>query len=314
MNYKDLFIGILILVIPLILLILCYRNNISNYCQNDIKCLKNKLINNLNDLGSKIPDKIEKENFFNFTELFSGPVDKNGSLPISMDLVNPSIPSTSNIKISKNFPPLENEDQLFGNPEEIISLNKMDDSKQLSIQEPSFQYAAKVVEPKLDITKIDTNKIDTSQFDTKKMDKQKPELKSIFSNGKCNFFNSKCPDNYLELGNFSLDGIDNISLKCGNIKNTTPTKAIAQIKNGNIYKIIIIDKGEGYLHTKPPKITIKSLSEEKGYGATAEAIVDKNGYLTEIKVINPGYAYTETPNILIDAPYMNSSCHLCCDL
>jgi hypothetical protein len=295
-----------------------------------MKCLKNKLINNLNDLGSKIPDKIEKENFFNFSDLFSGPVDKDGSLPISMDLVNPSIPSSSDIKISKNFPPRENEDQLLGNPEEIIS------SKQLSIKEPSFQDAAKVVEPKLDITKIDTNKIDTSQFDTKKIDtnkidkkepkldiikidtnkidKKEPKLNSIFSKGKCNFFNGKCPDNYLELGNFSLDGIDNISLKCGNIKNTTPAKAIAHIKNNNIYEIVIIDKGEGYLHTKPPKITIKSRSEEKGYGATAEAIVDKNGYLTSIKVINPGYAYTETPNILIDAPFMNSSCHLCCDL
>jgi hypothetical protein len=301
----------------------------SKYCQNDMKCLTDKLINNLNDLGSKVPDKIEKENFFNFSELFSGPVDKDGSLPTSMDLVNPSIPSSSDIKISKNFPPLENEDQLFGKSEKIISLNKMDSSEQLSIQEPSFQDAAKVVEPKLDITKIDTNKIDTSQFDTKKMDNSNIDnskidnsktdnknflLNSIFSKGKCNFFNSKCPDNSLELGNFSVDGIDNISLKCGNIKDTIPAKAIAHIKNNNIYEIIIINKGEGYLHTKPPKIIIKSRSEEKGYGATAEAVVDENGYLTAIKVINPGYAYTETPNILIEPPYMNSSCHLCCNL
>jgi len=291
--------------------------------------LTEKLINNLNNLGSKIPDDIKKENFFNFSDLFSGPVDKDGSLPVSMDLINPSIPSSSDIKISKNFPPLENEDQIFTKPQEIISSNKMDTSKQLSIQEPSFKDAAKVVDPKLDITKIDTNKIDTSQFDTKKIDPSKINvtktdeskiddknflLNSIFSKGKCNFFNSKCPDNSLELGNFSVDGIDNISLKCGNIQDTKPATAIAQIKNNNIYDILVINKGEGYLHTKPPKITIKSRSEEKGYGATAEATVDKNGFLVSIKVINPGYAYTETPNILIEPPYMNSSCHLCCNL
>ena len=304
MNYTDLSIGILIIIIPLILLILCYRNNMKNYCNNDMKCLTNKLVNNLNSLGSKIPDNIQKENFFNFTELFSGPVDKDGPLPISIDLANPNIPSSSNIKISKNFPPLENEDDLF---------------KQLNINEPSFQNAAKVVEPELDITKIDTNKIDTSQFDTKnlnikELDKEEIPMKSILSKGKCNFYNAKCPDNYLELGNFALDGIDNINLKCGNIQNTKPAKAIAQIKNGNIYDIIIIDNGEGYLNTNPPKITIKSRSEEQGYGAMAEATVDENGSLNSIKVIKPGYNYTETPHILIDPPYMNSSCHLCCDL
>jgi hypothetical protein len=46
MNYTDLFIGILIIIIPLIFLVLCYKNHVSNYCQYDMKCLTNKLINN----------------------------------------------------------------------------------------------------------------------------------------------------------------------------------------------------------------------------------------------------------------------------
>jgi hypothetical protein len=45
---------------------------------------------------------------------------------------------------------------------------------------------------------------------------------------------------------------------------------------------------------------------------TGGVTIDDDGFLKLIKVINPGYNYSETPNILIDAPYMNSSCHLCC--
>ena len=318
MNYTDLFIGILIIIIPLILLVLCYKNHVSNYCQYDMKCLTNKLINNLNSMGSKIPDKIEKEHFFNFSDLFSGPVDKDGGGITSVDLINPSIPSTnassngasnspsdrlltsSDIKYSSNFPPNDN-----NNSEALPILPASDDFG---------KNAGKVVDPPLDITKTDTNKINNSKKIDISKNKDTESLKSFFGKGKCNFFNDTCPDNYLELGNFSVEGIDNISLKCGNIQTTKPGKAVAHIKNNNIYEIIVVDKGEGYLSDKPPKITINSRNEEKGHGATAEAIIDENGYLSVIKVINPGYNYTETPNILIEAPFMNSSCHLCCNL
>ena len=133
------------------------------------------------------------------------------------------------------------------------------------------------------------------------------DIKSLL--GKCQFFNVD-PDKYHQLGNFSIEGIGSSSiLTCGNVQNTKPAQAIAQIKNNSIYEIHITDQGHGFLPTSPPKISIEG---GKGHGATAEAIIDDDGFLKIIKIINPGYNYTETPNVLISAPYMNSSCHLCC--
>jgi hypothetical protein len=100
-----------------------------------------------------------------------------------------------------------------------------------------------------------------------------------------------------------------MTLTCGNVKNVKPAKATARIKNNSIYEIDIIDHGHGYFPDKPPKITIDG---GKGHGATAEAIVDDNGFVKIINILKPGYNYTETPDIIIDSPYMNSSCFLCC--
>jgi hypothetical protein len=100
-------------------------------------------------------------------------------------------------------------------------------------------------------------------------------------------------------------------LTCGNVEETKPAHAIAKIKNNSIYDIYITDPGKGFNPDSPPKISIEGT---KGHGASAEAVIDDNGELKLIKIINPGYNYTETPNILIDAPYMNSSCHLCCKI
>ena len=84
---------------------------------------------------------------------------------------------------------------------------------------------------------------------------------------------------------------------------------IAEIKNNSIYEIHITDQGHGFNPKSSPKVNIEG---GKGHGATAQAVIDDDGFLKIIKVINPGYNYTETPNVLIDAPFMNSSCHLCC--
>jgi hypothetical protein len=133
-------------------------------------------------------------------------------------------------------------------------------------------------------------------------------LKSILN--KCGFYNGSCPDNYFELGNFGLHGVSSNSiLTCGNVQDTKPAKAIAHIKNNTVHEIHILDQGHGFNPESPPKINIEG---GNGHGATAEAIIDDDGFLKTIKIINPGYNYTETPNILIDAPMMNSSCHLCC--
>jgi hypothetical protein len=98
-----------------------------------------------------------------------------------------------------------------------------------------------------------------------------------------------------------------MALKCGNIQDVIPATGVAEIKNNSIYQIVITNSGKGY--SSPPKIKIHG---GKGTGATAEAIIDDNGMVKVIKITNPGNDYTDTPNIIIDPPYMNASCHLCC--
>jgi hypothetical protein len=266
---------------------------------------------NLNEVFRKIHGSAEKEDFFNFSDLFSGAVDKDDKSFSSHD-----------IQKSKKFPP-ENEDDLF--KEIDFGQNTIDNEnniKDYNIHDnnPSFPDLKKIKDPKIDSTKIDPIELDPSNINLPKIKsvdedladlnkKKESNAKDFFKNGTCNFYN-KCPDDYMELGNFSLEGT---SLKCGNIENTSPAKAMAHIKNNNLYEIVILDKGKGYSVSNPPKINIHSRNEEKGFGANANAIIDEDGSIKSIQIINPGYNYTETPNILIDPPYMNNSCHLCCN-
>lgn len=125
----------------------------------------------------------------------------------------------------------------------------------------------------------------------------------------CNFFHDVCPSDYADLGNFSLGGDKNVTLNCGDVQNTKPAKAIAAIKNNEINDVIVIDKGQGFNPQKPPKVEVIGGG---GRGAELEATIDDDGYLKIIKVVHPGYNYNETPNIIIETPMMNSSCHLCC--
>ena len=62
MEYKNFIIGIFLIVVPLILLILCYRNYVYKYCKNDIICMKDRLLLNLNNVNAKLKDNIEKNN------------------------------------------------------------------------------------------------------------------------------------------------------------------------------------------------------------------------------------------------------------
>ena len=92
-------------------------------------------------------------------------------------------------------------------------------------------------------------------------------------------------------------------------QNTKPGKAIAKIKNHALDEVVIIDKGHGFNPQNPPKITIVG---GKGNGAECESVIDDDGFLSLIKIKHPGNLYTETPNVIIEPPLMNSSCHFCC--
>jgi hypothetical protein len=242
----------------------------------------------------------------------------------SLDLLN-----KKSTLVSKKFPPDENDSLKNILPNNGIPLPSQDDllNNNESVNNDNKEIIKKSLE---NISKKKSMSISTDNELTKANKKVKDNLLDMQNNvenmqnvpntqgssnmsnllGTCQFYNEKCPDDYTSFGNFSIEGVSsNLTLNCGNIKKTKPGKAVAQIKNNSLYEIFIIDKGEGYLPNKPPKITIEG---GKGNGATAECIVDDEGFLKIIKIVNPGYNYSESPNVLIEPPLNDSSCHFCC--
>lgn len=336
MEVKNFIVMILLITIPLILLVICYRNYAYNYCKNDIKCLENKLTFNLSNLNEKLKllkKDVQKEEtqviegeqiegfFSGLGSWFSGSAPSNlpiapGTLPNEdlMTLEKKINDRNGSIK-SSTFPPAD----VNGNSDDFAD---SDNSELLgqTIKPVGKPYGAKPISS----SKVpDLNPIFDDEMSIKKNSEPAPiaakavlakevtkqaSLKELL--GKCQFFDGKCPDNYIELGNFSLHGVSSNSvLTCGNVQNTKPGKAVAQIKNNTVYEIHVLDQGHGFNPESPPRVNIEG---GNGHGATAEALIDEGGYLKSIKIINPGYNYSETPNVLIDAPMMNSSCHLCC--
>ena len=337
MDYKNFIIIILIILVPLILMILCYRNYVYQYCQNDMKCMKNRLLVNLYNFNDKLKNKINSEKNENNIEGFFGGIGSwfsGGSpsnLPISgegapineMSLLEKKI-SDKPIK-SSSFPPKDDDEFKDSDNSDILNIAKNPYTPPKANIPKQEEKKVEIKENKVIPLQSSLGEASISQIQTPAKvpanvpakaqvpipsPASSPSFNTLF--GKCQFYNDSCPDKYKELGNFSIEGVgSNSILKCGNVENTKPARAVAEIKNKFIYEIHITDAGQGYNPIKPPKITIEG---GKGHGATAEAIIDDDGNLKIIKVINPGYNYSETPNIMIDPPFMNSSCHLCCNI
>jgi len=312
MTNMDIIVGIIIIIIPLTLLVLWYRTYTYNICKDDLKCILSNANKNLKKSVIDIINPQVEEGFFGgLTDWFSG--NSISSLPISPGSLEPEnlsiLEKKINDKMKKSdvFPPNE----LQGNSDDFKDSdnNSILGSAGTVIPAASFEStlsgtssvpSAAPVAPKINIKPIPKQEPII----------QKPDFKSIL--GSCQFYSDKCPSNHQSLGNFTIQGMESNSiLSCGNIINTKPGKAVAQIKNNSVYEIHIIDPGHGYLPTTIPKVRIEG---GKGHGATAEAVIDDDGFLKLIKVTDKGYNYAETPNVFIDPPMMNSSCHLCCDI
>ena len=336
MELKNFLKGLLLIVVILVLLVIFYRLYVYNYCKNNMKCLKERLIFSLGKLEeinkqnkenerhmkhmeNKQSNDDEIEGFFGgLSTWFSGSSPTN--LPISQGSLGNENLNTLEMKIndkmrtSTKFPPPENE--LNGNNDDFKDSDNNDllqniGTKPYTNKINLAQKVKPIIENKEDVAVFNEPvkiKMDTPSKIKIDSPTPKPNLKSLL--GSCQFFNDKCPDKYEPLGNFAIQGVGNGSvLTCGDVQDTKPAHAIAQIKNNAIYEIHVTDGGKGFNPSNPPKITVEG---GKGHGATASAVIDDDGVLKLIKLINPGYNYTETPNVLIDAPFMNSSCHLCC--
>lgn len=147
------------------------------------------------------------------------------------------------------------------------------------------------------------------QMNVQKIQSQPPlNMENIFKKMDCGF-HQKCPTGYKSMGNLGISG-SGVSLSCNGSLNSRNAKAYGIIKNGIIEKIVLIDEGDGYLPNSKPNITI----EGNGGGASAEAIVDDNGKIKVIHLIQGGSGYTETPEIIIQSPNNNNGCEFCCKL
>ncbi len=263
-------IHIIILIILIILTLIVLYTYFNKYY------IKEYFIGNksksLTDLGDDI--EIEKKDYTQFP-----PKSK-------YDLINNIFGNTNNSNNSNNS---DNNNNKANNNEDNKANNNEDNKiKSIPISLPQIQS-------------IGTPELEKSQLQKEfsKIDKDKPLL------GSCDFYFNKCPNN-----KSSMATIKGNNLTCNkNGEETKKAEAIAQIKNGHISKITIINSGLGYNYQNPPKVNIKSNS---GNGASAKAIVDKNGTISSIDIIDYGYGYVETPNIEIEPPQMDGVCHLCC--
>ena len=128
------------------------------------------------------------------------------------------------------------------------------------------------------------------------------------SNGmKCKFLNSsKCHPDYPNFSGASISFPEGAKMKCDSVGNETMPKAVCTIHKGRINGVYLINKGSGLID--PPKVDAVGGG---GRNATLKAIV-KNGEVEEIKVINPGEGFHETPDITFESNNISSGCYLCC--
>jgi len=116
---------------------------------------------------------------------------------------------------------------------------------------------------------------------------------------------NKCPKEYPNYTGATFSG-NGTNLNCNNSKiETKRARAIAQITQGKVSKVIIINGGTHY--TNSPKVYFRG----EGTGAIGNAVI-KNGLVTKINIINGGQNYVSTPTIIIEKPTVNINCNLCC--
>lgn len=140
-------------------------------------------------------------------------------------------------------------------------------------------------EEKKDVTKMDTF-----------------QSKGLF--GKCDFY-SQCPVGYSSYGGFSWK---DANIQCGlKGRGYGVTKFIAEIKGGSIQNVIVVDGGSNFDKMKKYKVKVTG----DGSGAMIEPIIDDEGKIRVMKVIDGGSGYRDTPKIEIEGKEGNQ-CELCC--
>ncbi len=124
--------------------------------------------------------------------------------------------------------------------------------------------------------------------------------------GKCGFY-PECPSGYYSLGMISGQNMQCGSGSRGNIK---PARLVAEIENGIIKTVNVMDGGSGYNPQR--KYTPKIIGT--GKNANLEVIIDDSGRVQVVNVISGGTGFTNTPKVVIEdgSENSNSQCNFCC--
>jgi hypothetical protein len=129
----------------------------------------------------------------------------------------------------------------------------------------------------------------------------------ISASMKCKFLSSaQCHPDYPNFSGASIELSEGSSMKCDNMGDVASSKAVCTISNGKINGIYIIHPGAGYKVV--PKVEIVGGG---GEGAILNAVL-MDGKVKEVKVINGGSGFHETPVLKIESPNSSNGCFLCC--
>jgi hypothetical protein len=123
----------------------------------------------------------------------------------------------------------------------------------------------------------------------------------------CKFLSSpKCHPNYPNFSGASINVPEGSKMKCDSLGNEQMAKAVCTISAGKITGVYIIEEGEGI--GMDPKVEAIGGG---GEGAKFKAVVE-GGKVKEVKILNGGKGFHETPIIKIEGPNLSSGCYLCC--
>ncbi len=129
----------------------------------------------------------------------------------------------------------------------------------------------------------------------------------ISASMKCKFLSSaQCHPDYPNFSGASIELSEGSSMKCDNMGDVASSKAVCTISNGKINGVYIIHPGAGYKVV--PKIEIVGGG---GEGAILKPIL-VDGKIKEVKVLNGGSGFHETPVLKIESPNSSNGCFLCC--
>jgi len=123
----------------------------------------------------------------------------------------------------------------------------------------------------------------------------------------CKFLNSqKCHPDFPHFSGASIGFEGGVKMKCDSAGTEVLPKAVCTISRGKITGVYLINKGSG-MDTPPLVETVGG----GGTGAKFEAVV-RDGLVEDVKVLDGGEGFHETPQIKFQSPNMNDTCYLCC--